>query len=98
MNLNGRLVLIHKVPTMNRIFSISDPLKGVDGLMQKAEELKKQIPNVHVLDQFTNPANADAHFRWTGTLGNPEISFFTLLSFFQIICADRNSMCSAICF
>lgn len=48
---------------------LTDPLKGVDGLMQRTEELKKEIPNVHVLDQFTNPANQDAHVRWTG----PEI-------------------------
>jgi cysteine synthase A len=48
---------------------LTDPMKGIDGLMERTEELKKQIPNVHVLDQFTNPANPDAHFRWTG----PEI-------------------------
>ncbi|KAJ4789094.1 Cysteine synthase [Rhynchospora pubera] len=48
---------------------LTDPLKGIDGLMAKTEELKNEIPNVHVLDQFTNPANQDAHFRWTG----PEI-------------------------
>ncbi|KAF3333414.1 Cysteine synthase [Carex littledalei] len=46
-----------------------DPTKGIDGLIERTEELKKQIPNVHVLDQFTNLANPDAHFRWTG----PEI-------------------------
>ncbi|KAF3333415.1 Cysteine synthase [Carex littledalei] len=48
---------------------LTDPTKGIDGLIERTEELKKQIPNVHVLDQFTNPANPDAHFRWTG----PEI-------------------------
>ncbi|KAJ4789095.1 Cysteine synthase [Rhynchospora pubera] len=48
---------------------LTDPLEGVAGIIKRTEELKKELPNVHVLDQFTNPANADAHFRWTG----PEI-------------------------
>ena len=31
------------------------------------EQLKKDLPNLHVLDQLANPANPEAHFTWTGT-------------------------------
>ncbi|XP_078176786.1 cysteine synthase-like isoform X1 [Carex rostrata] len=48
---------------------LTDPMKGVDGLIERTEKLKKQGPNVHVLNQFNNPANSEANFRWTG----PEI-------------------------
>ncbi|KQK19851.1 hypothetical protein BRADI_1g50832v3 [Brachypodium distachyon] len=47
----------------------SDPALGFPGITDKVEQLKKELPNVHVLDQFVNPANPDAHVRWTG----PEI-------------------------
>lgn len=47
--------------------SHADPaLHGFKGLLDRVEQLKKEVENVHVLDQFTNPANPDAHFRWTG--------------------------------
>ncbi|OAY83965.1 Bifunctional L-3-cyanoalanine synthase/cysteine synthase D1, partial [Ananas comosus] len=49
--------------------SLTDPALGFKGIFDRIEELKKEIPNVHVLNQFTNPANPEAHFRWTG----PEI-------------------------
>ncbi|KAL6630105.1 hypothetical protein ACP70R_029870 [Stipagrostis hirtigluma subsp. patula] len=42
---------------------------GFNGLLDKVEQLKEEIENVYVVDQFTNPANPDAHFKWTG----PEI-------------------------
>jgi cysteine synthase len=41
------------------------------------EELMKTIPNSHCLNQVTNPANPDAHFRWTGTSESSKyLSFF----------------------
>ncbi|KAJ3691971.1 hypothetical protein LUZ60_012321 [Juncus effusus] len=49
--------------------ALTDLSKGFDGMMEKIEQLKKEIPHVHVLEQFNNPANVDAHFEWTG----PEI-------------------------
>lgn len=48
---------------------LTDPALGFPGMVNKIEQLKKDLPNVHVLDQFANPANPEAHARWTG----PEI-------------------------
>ncbi len=42
---------------------------GMQGAIEKAEELKKQIPGSFIPDQFANPANAEAHRKSTG----PEI-------------------------
>jgi len=47
-----------------------DPRKhGFKALLDKVEQLRKDVENVYAIDQFTNSANPDAHFRWTG----PEI-------------------------
>ena len=43
--------------------------KGMQGAIEKAEELAKTIPGSFIPDQFGNPANAYAHFTTTG----PEI-------------------------
>ncbi|GJM94750.1 hypothetical protein PR202_ga11425 [Eleusine coracana subsp. coracana] len=48
---------------------LTDPALGFQGQDDKVEKLKKDLPNVHVLDQFANAANPEAHHRWTG----PEI-------------------------
>ena len=44
----------------------ADPALGFPGINEKVEQLKKELPNVHVLDQFSNKANPEAHIRWTG--------------------------------
>ena len=42
---------------------------GMAGCIKKAEELHQQIPGSFIPSQFTNPANAQAHYQTTG----PEI-------------------------
>jgi len=32
--------------------------------------VKNEMENVYVIDQFTNPANPDTHFRWTGNVSS----------------------------
>ena len=42
---------------------------GMQGAVDKANELLATLPSAYMVGQFTNPANADAHYRTTG----PEI-------------------------
>ncbi|MBR5202047.1 MAG: cysteine synthase A [Clostridia bacterium] len=48
---------------------LTDGALGMNGAIKKAEELQKEIPDSIVAGQFTNPANAMAHYKTTG----PEI-------------------------
>ena len=50
-------------------FVLTEGAKGMTGSIQKAEELKNQIPGSIILGQFVNPSNPAAHFESTG----PEI-------------------------
>jgi cysteine synthase len=54
---------------MGIYLSLADvSLNGFKGLLGRVEKLKEEVENVYVVDQFTNPANPDAHFRWTGNM------------------------------
>ena len=48
---------------------LTDGKLGMPGAIEKANELAREIPNSFIPDQFSNPANAKAHFATTG----PEI-------------------------
>ena len=48
---------------------LSDGKKGMAGSLEKLEEVKARFPDAFEAGQFTNPANAAAHYKTTG----PEI-------------------------
>ena len=48
---------------------LTEGSKGMQGSVEKAEELEKEVQNSIILGQFTNKANAQAHYKTTG----PEI-------------------------
>lgn len=48
---------------------LTEGAKGMSGAIEKAEQLKQEIPGSFLTAQFDNPANAQAHYETTG----PEI-------------------------
>ena len=40
-------------------------LTGTDRVYEVAKKINQEIPNSHILDQYTNPANPDAHYENT---------------------------------
>lgn len=46
---------------------LSDGKLGMQGSIDKAEELQREIPGSFIPAQFDNPANVDAHYKTTGS-------------------------------
>ncbi len=58
---------------------LTDGKNGMKGAIEKAEELKEEMPGSFIPGQFVNPDNPEAHYRttgpeiWTDTDGNVDI-------------------------
>jgi cysteine synthase A len=45
---------------------LADAKKGLDYFLEVQDAIVAKTPNAYKLSQFTNPANPEAHFRYTG--------------------------------
>ncbi|PIO61745.1 hypothetical protein TELCIR_16722 [Teladorsagia circumcincta] len=68
---------------------LTDPAVAVRGAIERAEELAKVIPNAFIPNQFSNPANPEAHYLTTG----PEIWKQTDGKVYEMIACLSRIMC-----
>ncbi|MHA1522203.1 MAG: PLP-dependent cysteine synthase family protein [Promethearchaeota archaeon] len=61
--INNHRLKIYKILGANVIST--DPLKGMQGAVEKSYELAKNDPSVFLIKQFSNPANTEVHRQTT---------------------------------
>jgi len=71
----------------------ADPALGFQGQLERVEQMKVGNPNIHVLDQFTNPANPEAHFMSTGIITELVFIVCYAVCIISIFLPTSNSWC-----
>jgi cysteine synthase A len=64
----------------------TDAKKGYDYIFELQDAIVAKTPNAYMLGQFTNPANPEAHFRYTG-----KVLFLTIFLHLNLLAQALNN-------